>query len=162
MRQRLRVPSLPSPGSPLGSQGWRGTSIQAASSNPRRRASLKRERGRKAKGRNALAWKRRNALACDVHAKQPTPVDTAGAALRKSGPSLPRREKFERGWRLVTLQHTAAPCPAQAAPWPPHTGLSHPTAVLLQRKRGAGRADPGMGVPKPYSQPSVGTGAVWR
>lgn len=157
MRQQ---PRLPSPGSPLGSQGCRDASIRAASSNPGRRASLKRERGRKAKGRNALAWKRRNALACDVHAKQPTPVDTAGVALRKSGPSLPRREKFERGWRLVTPQHTAAPCPAQAAPWPPHTGLSHPTAVLLQRKKGSGRAGLGMGVSKSCLQPLVGTGAV--
>lgn len=47
---------------------------------------MRRERRRKAK--------RRNALACDVHAKQPAPVDMAGVALRKSGPRLPSREKF--------------------------------------------------------------------
>lgn len=97
--------------------------------------SWRRESGRKAKGSDASA--------CDVHAKQPGPVDTARETLppQQRARSAQHREVCGGRHPGTVSAHTAAPSPAPA-------GLPEPTRVLLQRTSAhGGRGWAALGIP---------------
>lgn len=89
-----------------------------------------------------------------------------GWLLRKSGPSLPRREKFEQRWRLAISPRSPSPSQGPAAP-PPHAGRGFtPTGALLQSTLAERGERAGLiwarRYPKPCRQPSAGTRAAQR